>query len=1126
MIIDVIKYEITETFAGTWPADTGLLTLVVGNFLHVFVNDADDSLKVMYTDSSVDGGGTNLGYLVNGPNLFYNGIDGVGQRIPGHADSLTPQPYYQWCNGTTLKRIGALADFPYAGVSSYPGDQACVIAPTCDLDITGSSTTPATGPGDANGTLTVVATSSNGTIKYSIGDFDYATAGQTSPTFTGLLPATYTVYAKDSLGCLDTFSVTIPITEVYNVRYRIVSKDGVQISKKTAKIDILQRAYLGEIEYICSGDTPILIRYEGDETNPSLQIVPSNVAVQLLTTTPLQFQDLFLSDDRKYKLECYIDDELYWTGFNIPEFYTEPYIFAPYVVTITFSDQLAELKNNDFADEHGNKIKGDQKVIKLVAEILKQTGLKLNIASAINVFDSGMAGTFNPPPLQNISQWGSADVEVGSPGSKWWYDVYNPYLAVDAGKPAGLTDIYKPTALMNFEIGRIFSYSYTLKIETNSANESVDVRLVLFDGTLTEISHQSNSITAHSAAATFVTNTYTFTSANAQGYVGFQMDYPSGSTLGGKVTIISIVDLTASVQDGGDPFNELFVDTRIFYPETTLTFDKVMEAFLDPFRAQLVQSKGMWWIIRLSDAITTFDYTLYDYTGEFIEVNAIDTLKELDFPKAMMNAVYTLHPELDYNGALLFARKQQNLSFLRNFGYFSVSQDLGKDGNLIDEGLFEPDDVIISGSGAVSFKNWSVFIAQAGLTYGFEAVDNDDSTGAFFADFATVTAPQADNILHSVIVPLNKDGQVRFKFDYWIYPLLNVPFIRVAWALKVDGANGPRWLTYASNEAVIWATTESKNDIYVTEYNTFKTFELNQRLPDFISIFSVQLFFYFHNHKNGDFLDEASFRAFNPATLTSPGGTKRLVTLNAGETNYYICEWSDQVDAYPTFIRPDAYNDSSPPLNKWMWRLEQVININISVTNILQRIRFDNVKLGFYPLDPLTGFLFDPPEKKIIVDTISDIVVSNYTKDTILGDMIRFSERGFINDDFINEPNLYRGWFRLEDGTPTRYWARAGAAEQKNILQILLEDYVAQFSAPQRKISAAFVSDTVFHYVNALRDNQDGVRYRPMTMEFDPKHVLYTMTLCGVVAGASGEPPHAPGEFTVEEHTHEFNVGT
>lgn len=1121
MIIDVLKYQITETFYGSWPVSGGgSLTLTVGNFIHVLVDDSDDSIDVLYTDSSVDGGGTILGYLLNGPNLFYNGIDGTGQPYPGRAVSLTPQPYYQWCDGTTLKRITALSNYPYGGVSSYPGDAACALPPTCDLDITESSIVEATGPSNADGSLTVVATSSNGTIKYAIGDFDYATSGQTSPTFTGLLPQTYTIYAKDAVGCQDTFSVEVTITEEYAVRYRVISKDGVQMSGKTAQIDILQRAYTGEIEYICSGDTPVLFRYEGDDNDPNLPIVPSNAEVQMLVTTPLQFQDLFLSDDRKYKLECFIDSELYWTGYNIPEFYSEPYIFQSYIVTVTFSDQLAELKNGDFADENGNKIKGDKKVIKLISEILKQTGLKIDIACGINVFDQGMSGSFTPPPFPDISIWGAIDEEPGSPGSHWLYSVYNPYLTVDAGKPAGLTDAYRPSVLMTFEIGRTFKYAYSLKVETNSINEDVDVRLVYYDDSFVEVSHQSNVIVAHSAAETIVTNTYEFVSTQELGYIVFQAYYPSGSVAGGLITVISITDLTESVQEGGDPFNELFVDTRVFYPEETYKFDQVIHALLDPFRAQLFQSKGIWWIVRLSDAITTFDYRLYDFEGELLSNDSIAALKELDFPSA-----------IQASGKLIFAKKQQLLTFLRNYGYFSISQDLGKDGNLIDEGLFEADDVVASGNGNFGFKNWSVFMAQSGLTYGYEPVENGDSKGAFFADFSQVTALQADNILYSNVIPLNREGRIRFQFDYWVFPKFNVPFIRIAWAVKIDGSNGPRWLTYATNEAVIWQTFESKNDIYVNEYNTFKAFDIIANLPDFIDVQSVQIFFYFHNHKGGDypnpgptFPDITAFRGFNPATLSSPGGTKVLVTYNEGETHYYVCEWSDQPDLEPVFIRPDSWSASGPS-NHWMWRLENVINVATD-NSFVQRVRFDNVRLGFYPLDPLTGYHFDPPETKVLFQTVSDFVVSNFTKEVVLGDMIRFSEMGFLNDDIINEPNLYRGWFRLEDGTPTRYWSRLGVTEAKNILQILMEDYIAQFSLPQRKISAAFVADTVYHYVNALRDNQDGVRYRPMTMEFDPKHVLYTMTLFGVVAGAEGEPPHAPGEFTAEEHTEAFRIGS
>src|SRR5690606_8369202 len=118
------------------------------------------------------------------------------------------------CVGTTLQRISPNNIFPYASIGSTPNASQCQITPVCDLTISDIySVTPASGPTTADGSLTISATSSNGTIKYSLQeDFNY-NDGQTSPTFTNLYPGDYTVYAKDPIGCTDEINISIPITE-------------------------------------------------------------------------------------------------------------------------------------------------------------------------------------------------------------------------------------------------------------------------------------------------------------------------------------------------------------------------------------------------------------------------------------------------------------------------------------------------------------------------------------------------------------------------------------------------------------------------------------------------------------------------------------------------------------------------------------------------------------------------------------------------------------------------------------------------------------------------------------------------------------------------------------------------
>lgn len=1108
MIVDVLIWDITANYSGSWDVEGGgSATINSGQTIVVKLDDTTHSLSAWQN-------GTNK--LLNGPNLFF----GYG----GSATLRTVAPFFKYCEGTTLHQVGTSNGFPYGTLSNNQNNSECQIAPTCDLEISNDYTiTPATGPATADGSIVGTATSSNGVVKFSFDpDFEYGdpfplnplepltdwvsfntssepmvwatgatpTLTVTPPTvqvpaksdwfgppyvvgrliegvvyrysyqlisyadvstymyvrlvvgdvffnilrlktvdayatpagttisgtfqfvapaevggsplrlallieypggvatgidasvelvsftdasgtpadpgvqedlnFTGLLPGNYTIYAKDAVGCQDSISFEIPVTTSYGVRYRMEYTDHLAESGKWNRLDIKQRSYSGPIEEICGGAKPVTIRYEGDRDDPNVSLVASNATIELMVETSGQFNDMFLSDDRKYLVEHYIGDDeasiiLYWTGYIVPEFHSEPYLFEPYPLTITASDGIGELKNKDFTDINDNNFRGDFKAIKLISEILKKTGLELDIHCGINVYDENM-------------------------------------------------------------------------------------------------------------------------------------------------------------DENGDPLDQAFIDSRIYYKKRVpQKCDYVLKSIMDPFRGQMFQSKGVWWIIRLSDAVGTFPYRQFNFNGELEGDSTINTLFELDFPSA-------IHPL----GKAMFANRTQLLTFVRNYGYFAITHNLGKDGNLIDTGAFESEDIIQLASGNYTFQDWNVLLGQAGVKYGHETVVNSDSTGAFYFDFTAAVGNQVDTKLYSVEIPLQSStGRMGFKFQYFVTPEYNVPYIRIAWTLKLRmGDDTYRWLTYATNGAVTYDFVEQKNDVYVTQYDSWQTVDLLIDVPTaIITAESVEIAFYFHDHEGRDFDSIADLKAFVPSTLSNPNGAKRMVAGDPGETNIYTCEYSFDVEDLPKVVRPNTYDEGAANF-RWLWRLDKIINVSEN-SALVRRVKFDNVSLAFYPkiTQPTTQIIV-PPESLTYAEETDPLVISDFTKSVILGDMIRFDDTLLMNEN-----NLYRGYFRLEDGTPTQNWHRLGVDESKRLLQITLEDYRDQFKLPQRRLSGLKITTNVLHFINCLRDNVDGTRYRPMTFEFDTVNAMYTPDMSGILAGASGEPPLVVGEFNEPEFTDDYNTG-
>ena len=968
----VLVYKIITSYTGSYPGDGGgsPYTLTADNFLHVKLDDVANTLSLEYSSASTPGAGTiYTASLYDGPPNLYFGYGGV-------AELLTTSPYYQYCEGTTLHKVGTSNGFPYGTLSNNLNNSECLLAPVCDLDISSLySITPATGPSNADGEITISAASSNGTIKYSLNPaFVYATDGQTSSTFSGLLPQFYTIYAKDAVGCQDNITFEIPVTTVYGVRHRLDFTDLHVLSGKSVRFDIEERAYVGAIEEMCGMESsPLIVRYEGDRDDPNIAMVPSHTTINIKVETEGQYTHLSTSasgtvDDRKYKGKLYIGEdigslELYHVGYAVPQFHQEPYLFPPYPLRVTFSDQLGEMKNHGFYDLYGNKIKGELKIIKVIAEILKKTSLELPIRCGVNVFDSGM---------------------------------------------------------------------------TTAATD--------------------------------------------------------------------------------DPFDQAYIDTRIFRgaKDVPIKCDVVINEIMKTFRAQFFQSQGVWWIIRSSDAVGTFAYREFDVNGDYVSNSTFNPIVELGTPT-----------EIRAGEGMFFINRSQLLEYVKNYGRFSIVNDLKKDGNLIDEGRFESEDIQELASGNQTFNRWNVLLGQGGVKFGHETVVNGDSTGAFYFDLESALTTQTDTILYSDVIPMDESQghKIRLKFQYFITPIFKVPYIRLAWSFKVRVSTdlSYRWLTYLSNGSLGYSSTEQRNEIYVSSFDAWQTFDL-LALTSYggLPIDQFQISFYFHNHYGRDYADRAALKADTVTVYANPEGLKRMIVDDdTSKTAIYTSEYSLDADSPPQVLRPDDYNSVTNPV---VWRLDKIISLGIGsqITGLVSRIKFDNVSLAFYPniLTPVTQII-DPPETLTYSEEVDDLVEPSFDMDVLLGDVIRF------DDEFTrNERYIYRSYLRLSDGTPTLNWHRSGVLEAKRILQITLEDYIAQFSEPQRKLSGAKAANTIAHFVNCLRDTIDGTRYRPMTFDFDVLNAHYSPNACAVIAGEDGDPPVNLGQFHCRQFSSAFKRGS
>jgi hypothetical protein len=270
-------------------------------------------------------------------------------------------------------------------------------APVCDLTFFNNpSITPASNISTNDGSFTVAASSSNGTIKFGLTNFDYATEGQTSGLFSTRYAGSYTVYAKDANGCVATLVVTVPTSAVYAIHYRSEWKDS---RARLHRVDIYESGYVGTVIDIKAGDIPAIYKLNSDGEERNYVIRASEFRFRAYTNVDFQYSALYTEDERQFLPKYYIDNVLEWSGFVTPFLYNEPYTSTPYEIEIIATDGLASLKDLDFLDISGNRFPNKGTQLNFITAILFKLGLSINVRSGINEYENSMPSTATDDPL-------------------------------------------------------------------------------------------------------------------------------------------------------------------------------------------------------------------------------------------------------------------------------------------------------------------------------------------------------------------------------------------------------------------------------------------------------------------------------------------------------------------------------------------------------------------------------------------------------------------------------------------------------------------------------------------------------------------------------------------------------
>lgn len=314
------------------------------------------------------------------------------------------------CDGTTQIIFARMSmSFPWVQKALIHNSTSCDITqPPCDLIFIGEpSVVKCSAPGVDDGSIAVTSFSSRTTL-FKLGeDFTYNDGtGQSSGLFSSLFPGTYRIYARDQSNCGANILVTVGIDNSYGALHRLeyyVHVSGVQVRR--TKIEIQQRAYSGSVTEYCAGEVPLELSLRGEgQENKFMPLISMNANLTIISESNFQYVHLFTSDRNKYRVVHFIDEEGsgYETNLTlnvVPQTYKEPYLAHPYTLTLTAHCGLADLRNMIYAQGDGLKYDGSVKVISLIADCLKKTGIELNIRVACNIYAEGMNTTDSDDPL-------------------------------------------------------------------------------------------------------------------------------------------------------------------------------------------------------------------------------------------------------------------------------------------------------------------------------------------------------------------------------------------------------------------------------------------------------------------------------------------------------------------------------------------------------------------------------------------------------------------------------------------------------------------------------------------------------------------------------------------------------
>jgi hypothetical protein len=177
---------------------------------------------------------------------------------------------------------------------------------------------------------------------------------------------------------------------IYNTIYRIGYQDK---HNNKCHVDILRKAYLGDIIHLEASPDPFVINYPGREKYTP--VIGQGATVNFIVDGNFSLRDLYSNDILLHKVKAFRGVHCWWEGYVNTEVYTENLNACVSEISITANDGLALLSRMPY------KRAGLESPILVIKEIIKKLNLSFSrILLSINQYEKRM--NFHSSPLHQI----------------------------------------------------------------------------------------------------------------------------------------------------------------------------------------------------------------------------------------------------------------------------------------------------------------------------------------------------------------------------------------------------------------------------------------------------------------------------------------------------------------------------------------------------------------------------------------------------------------------------------------------------------------------------------------------------------------------------------------------------